>query len=295
MRYAGIDSSMKYLYFFVLLTLGLSGCVKNNPAPIWLEINNWTLNANPTPSTNPGVLTHNFTDVWVYIDGNVIGVFELPCKVPVLVSGSCKVTLYPTIRNNGISATKKIYPFVTAYEKKMELVPGETYTINPTTMYEAATEFWVEDFENSTVKINTDQTVSNADLSVENNSAVGPWGYYGHIATNSSDSLWVGLSTDVLYLPKSGAEVYLEVNYKNTNSILTGIIAYISGSGTDNPNISMNAQSSPPVWKKIYIDLKDIVSNSPSATYFRPYFRVLLDSGLSSSDVYIDNIKVVHF
>ncbi|MDR0801829.1 hypothetical protein [Fluviicola sp.] len=287
---------MKYLYFFVLLTFGLSGCVKNNALPVWFEINNWTLNANPNPSSNPGVLTHNFTDVWVYIDGKIIGVFELPCKIPVLVSGSCKVTLYPAIRNNGISATKKIYPFMKAYENNMELVAGETYTINPTTMYEAATEFWVEDFEGSAIKIEEDQSVSNATLNRETNGAIGPWGSYGHIALNSSDSLWVGLSTDVLYLPKSGAEVYLEVNYRNTNSILTGLLSYIGGSATDNPNISMNAQTiTPTVWKKIYIDLKDIVSNTPNSIYYRPYFRVLLDSGLSSSDVYIDNIKVVHF
>ncbi|MNU94800.1 hypothetical protein D3C71_847890 [compost metagenome] len=204
------------------------------------------------------------------------------------------MTLYPAIRNNGISATKKIYPFVEAFENTMNLVEGETYTINPTTRYFTETKFWIEDFENSTVKITPDP-ISNASLSVENSSSVGPWGYYGHVALNSSDSLWVGLSTDIMYLPKSGAEVYLEVNYKNTNSILTGIISYINGNGTDNPNISMNAQSSDVVWRKIYIDLKDIVSNTPSSTYYKPYFRFLLDSGLSSSDVYIDNIKVVHF
>lgn len=285
---------MRYLYIFVLLSFGLSSCVKNNPAPIWLDISKWTLNSNPNSGMNPGQLTQNFTDVWVYIDGSVVGVFELPCKVPVLVSGSCKVTLYPTVRNNGISATKKIYPFVEPYEKTMDLVAGETYTINPTTRYFSETKFWVEDFENSTIKLTPDP-MSNSSLLVENNSTIGPWGYYGHIALTSADSLWVALSTDIMYLPKSGAEVYLEVNYKNTNSILTGIISYINGSGSDNPNISMNSQSSDVTWKKIYIDLKDIVSNTPSATYYRPYFRTLLDSGLSSSDVYIDNIKVVHF
>ncbi len=295
MRLLGIDFSMRYLYIFVLLYFGLSGCVKNNPAPIWLDIDKWTLNSNPNSSVNPGTLTQNFTDVWVYIDGNVIGVFELPCKIPVLVSGSCKVTLYPAIRNNGISATKKIYPFVEPFENTMNLVEGETYSINPVTRYYSETKFWVEDFENSTIKITPDP-ISNATLNVENNSSVGAWGYYGHIALTSSDSLWVGLSTDVMYLPKSGAEVYLEVNYKNSNSLLTGIISYPNGgSGTDNPNISMNSQGSNATWKKIYIDLKDIVSNTPTSAYYKPYFRALLDSGLSSGDVYIDNIKVVHF
>jgi hypothetical protein len=289
---------MKYLYIFVLLSFGLSSCVKNNPLPVYLEINKWVLNSNPgsgvLPNTNPGILTQNFSDVWVYIDGKIIGVFEVPCKIPVLVSGSCKITLYPAIKNNGISATKKIYPFVEPFETTLELVSGDTYTFNPTTRYFANTQFWIEDFDQSSVKIETDQSASNATLAVESNSSVGPWGNYGHIALTSSDSLWVGLTNEFLYLPKSGAEVYMEVDYKNTSSILTGLISYASGVPTDHPNVSMNAQTSDVKWKKIYIDLKDIVSNTASANNYKAYLRTLLDAGLSSGDVYIDNIKIVH-
>lgn len=286
---------MKYLYFFILLTFGLSGCVKNNPSPVWLEINSWTLNSNPNAAVNPGTLTHSLTDVWVYVDGKVIGVFEVPCKVPLLVSGSCKVTLYPAVRNNGIAATKKIYPFLEPFENTMELVSGETYTINPTTRYYASTKFWIEDFENSTVKIVADP-ISNATLNVENNPGVGPWGYYGHVALTSSDSLWIGVTSDNMILPKSGAEVYLEINYMNTNSVLTGVLSYTGGAATDHPNVSLNPQTSSDMkWKKIYVDLRDIVSNTPTASYYKQYIRTLLDPGLSSSDLYIDNIKVVHF
>ncbi|WP_341902100.1 hypothetical protein [Fluviicola taffensis] len=290
---------MKYLYIFVLLSFGLSSCVKNNPLPVYLEINNWTLNSNPNsgvlPNTDPKILTQNFSDVWVYIDGKIIGVFELPCKIPVLVSGSCKVTLYPAIKNNGISATKKIYPFVEPFETTLELTSGETYTFNPITRYYSNAQFWIEDFDESSVKIETDVSVSNATLAVESNSSIGPWDNYGHIALTSSDSLWVGLTNTALVLPKSGAEVYMEVNYRNTNSVLTGLISYASGLSTDHPNVSMNAQTSDVKWKKIYIDLKDIVSNTASANNYKAYLRTLLDSGLSSGDVYIDNIKIVHF
>ena len=138
-----IGLSMKYLYFFVLLSFGLSSCVKNNPLPVWLEINEWTLNANPTPGDPPGALTHNFSDVWVYIDGKIIGVFEVPCKIPALVSGSCKVTLYPAFKNNGLASTKKIYPFAEPYEITMDLKEGETYSFNPTTRYYSNTQFWI--------------------------------------------------------------------------------------------------------------------------------------------------------
>ncbi len=288
---------MKYLYFFVLLSFGLSSCVKNNPLPVWLEINTWTLNSNPNSNPSPGELTHNFSDVWVYIDGKVIGVFEVPCKIPVLASGNCKVTLYPAMKNNGLASTKKIYPFAEPFETTLELTEGETYTFNPTTRYFANTKFTIEDFEGSSLSITKDETYSspNLELQVENNSAIGPWGNYGHLALNTSDSLWIGVM-NALTLPKSGAEVYLEFDYKNTNSILTGMIEMQTGGSTvDHGGFTVSRQTSDVKWKKIYIDLKDVVSNTPNGYQYKQYLRVLLDSGLSSSDVFIDNIKVVHF
>jgi hypothetical protein len=287
---------MKYLYFLVLLAFGLSGCVKNNPLPVWLDIKEWTLQSNgASGSHNPGALTHNFSDVWVYVDGKIIGVFEVPCKIPVLVSGSCKVTLYPAIRNNGLAATKKIYPFVSYHEETLDLVEGQTYTFTPKTQYISSTFFSIEDFDGSTVTITKDASVSsqNLEMTIETN---GPWDNYGHLSLNSTDNLWVGVLPQ-LALPKSGAEVYLEIDYKNTNTILTGMTEIQSG-GTqvDHPGFSLSRQSSSELrWKKIYIDLKDVVSNTPNGLSYKQYLRMLLDTDLSSSEVSIDNIKVVHF
>jgi hypothetical protein len=290
---------MKYLYFFVLLSFGLSSCVKNNALPVFLEINNWTLNSNGAIDENdPKALTHNFSDVWIYVDGKNIGVFELPCKIPVLASGTCKVILFPAIKNNGQASTKKVYPFAESFETTIDLIEGETYTFNPTTKYLPNTKFWIEDFENSSIKIVKDASVSNQnlDLEVENNSADWPWGKYGHLSLTSSDSLWVGRQDLAWPLPKSGAEVYLEFDYKNTNSILTGMLEYqLGGNVVDHGGYTAGQQGTNVKWKKIYIDLKDVASNTPNGYAYRQYLRVLLDPGISSSEVYIDNIKVVHF
>ena len=291
---------MKYLYFFVLLAFGLSGCVKNNPKPVWLEINNWTLTANPNPSTqpntDPGALTHNFSDVWVYIDGKVMGVFEVPCKIPVLVSGTCKIILMPTIRNNGVAVTKKAYPFMQQFETTLDLVEGETYTINPTTYYASSTTFHIEDFESNSVTIEKDASVSspNLNLQVENEPSIAQWGRYGHLALDATNNLWIGV-LPALGLPKGGRQVYLEVDYRSTNTILTGMLEYqVSGNIIDHDGYSIARQTTSDLkWKKIYIDLRDVVSNTPSGFSYKQYLRMLLDNDLSSSDVYIDNIKVV--
>ena len=290
---------MKYLYFFVALSFGLSGCVKNNPLPVWLEINKWTLNSNGAIGVNdPKELTHNFSDVWVYVDGKVIGVFEVPCKIPVLISGNCKVSLYPAIKNNGLAAVKKIYPFAEPFETTLQLTEGETYVFNPITRYNTNTKFSIEDFEGSSVTIEKETVYSSPglELQIQNNPSIGSWGNYGHLSLNTIDSLWIGLLPE-LTLPKSGAEVYLEFDYKNTSSILTGMIErQIGGSTVDHGGYTAIRQKPEELqWKKIYIDLKDVVSNTPNGITYRQYLKMSLDSGLSSSDVYIDNIKVIHF
>jgi hypothetical protein len=61
----------RYLLFLGLL---LSACVKNNPDPAWLEVSEWTLEANPALNGEEGQLTHKITDAWVYVDEQLIGV-----------------------------------------------------------------------------------------------------------------------------------------------------------------------------------------------------------------------------
>lgn len=288
---------MRYLLVIISISLLLTNCVKNNPQPVWLVINEWTLQTNLNANDEQGEMTHNFSDVWVYVDNKVIGVFELPCKIPVLVSGSAKVQLYPAVRNNGIASTKKLYPFVEPFVVNSEnFIPGQTYTYNPTTRYLSNCNFWIEDFDAGSVKIQTDNNFSNASLQIENNSTISLTGDYGHVALSQTDSLWIGITTDALTLPK-GKEVYLEIDYRNTNALLTGVRAFnISGGTTDNDFVSVNAQKEADLkWKKIYIDLKEIVSYSQTAATFKQYFKTLLPKDVAFADIYIDNIKIIHF
>ena len=136
---------MKTLLFFTIFILTLSSCVKNNPDPSWLEVNEWTLLQNTNSQYPTGELTHNFTDAWVLVDDKIIGVFEVPFKIPILRSGKVNIKIIPAIRNNGIAATKKIYPFVERYEINTELVQNQTLVLNPTTQYVNVTKFWLED------------------------------------------------------------------------------------------------------------------------------------------------------
>ena len=287
---------MKAILLFIPLAFLLSTCIKNNPDPAWLEVNDWTLVANANYFGAEGALTENLTEAWVYVNDDLIGVFEVPFKIPILKSGAVDIKVFPAIKNNGISATKKVYPFLETYQINAVLVANETLTISPTTKYKDNLSFTIEDFEDINTNIVNDPNTSAANFSLSNNNL--QWfngNFYAKVALNATDSTWVAYTNWTSYIPK-GKEVYLEIDYRNSNSVTTGLIA-ISPSGTlPNTHIRLNAQkSSPVVWKKIYLDLREMVSASANGAYFEQSFEAYLEDGLSNTEIEIDNIKLIHF
>lgn len=288
---------MKYcLHILILLTAVLfSSCIKNNPTPTWLEIKPWKIQENGT-NTEGDLTSSAFTDAYVIIDNKIIGFFELPIKLPILQTGELSIEIYPAIRNNGISATKKVYPFCKAHKEKKQFGPGNEISINPITSYSTETNFWIEDFEVASSKLQTSTDYPANVLSLSSDNSVVKYGNQcAKIQLTQKDSIWVGKTLSNLNLPK-GKDVYLEIDYKNELNVLTGILSYSSMNGfKSNPNIQLNAQSFDHMqWKKIYIDLKEIVSYSVNATLFEPYFRIELPESKKQGTVYLDNLKIVY-
>lgn len=295
---------MRAIFLLCSLVLVLSSCIKNNPDPVWIEVNEWTLEANSSLQGAEGVLTHNISDAWLYVGGKLIGVFQVPFKVPVLLSGTQEIRIFPTIKNNGISATKKIYPFLEEYDVIADLVQNETYVINPVTRYKSGLTFTVQDFED---QLNIEEaSTSTATLLKVNDPTYfnefingGASGHYGQILMDQSSSIYKASSNFYvaynMLLPK-GEEVYLEIDYYTTVDFVTGLLAITPSGTTENPMIQLNKQDASPIqWKKIYIDLREVVSGIQDAQYFEFTFNAELDADISSGVVNIDNIKAVHF
>ena len=294
---------MKKIVLFFGLFLALTSCIKNNPDPSWIYIEKWQLIENPDLIGIAGVPTHNITNAWVYVNGETIGVFELPVKIPVLISGSAKIQITPAILNNGISATKKIYPFLEPFILQTELIQNETLVINPTTQYFSSVKFNIENFEgasyvvtegpSSTVIANTSNDPLILDPSINELKFL-------RLDLSTSNDRWIAstefnLSSINMPLPK-GKEVYLELDYYNTNQVTSGLIGISSTNQTNNPNVRLNPQNDNEVrWKKIYIDLGEVVSGMTTADYYEFSFDALLDDGASSGFICLDNIKAVYF
>ncbi|GAA0875392.1 hypothetical protein GCM10009118_18010 [Wandonia haliotis] len=273
----------------------LYSCGKDVNPPTFLKINDFILEENPSASSLQGELTHNFSDAWVYIDGELLGVFELPCKLPLDYEGSHKLQIVAGVRKNGISASKVRYPFVEVYSEQINFTRLDTTTVTPVTRYFSGLNFWIEDFEDASVKIQS-TIYSKTDLYKDNDPEILKYGnFYGRVDLNTTDSLWEAATTDMWNIPK-GQDVYIEIDYYNTNSILTSVKAINQDGFNVNAHVLLNTQyEGNVVWKKMYIDIREIVSYSVNYNQFQLLFTSILQTGMSDSYAIIDNIKLIHF
>lgn len=285
---------MRVLLYLVLLST-LSACIKNNPNPSWIQVNPFILVANPSLSGSEGQLTQDFRDVWLYIDDQMIGCFQTPFKIPILKEGNVNIKVYPAVRNNGIASTKKIYPFMNVYEINTQLIKDQTLTVNPVTSYVNNLNFWIEDFEDASIKIQDDPNTSLASLFTTSDNLTPFNGFnYGKVILNTTDSVWVANTIDQLPIPKNKA-CFLEVDYYNTNRFIQGFLAIGVNGNVYQDNAGFNLQPVASVkWKKMYIELTELIGNSANGSNFIQTFKANLDSLQTETFICIDNIKIVY-
>ena len=285
---------MRVLLYLLLVGI-LSACIKNNPNPSWIEVNPFVLVANPALSGSEGQLSQDFRDVWLYIDDQMVGCFQTPFKIPVLKEGNVNIKIYPAVRNNGISSDKKIYPFMNVYEINSTLVQNQTLTVNPVTSYVDNLNFWIEDFEDASIKIQDDPNTSLTNLFVSSDNLTPFNGFnYGKVVLNEMDSIWVASTTEQLSIPKNKA-CFLEVDYYNTNTFVQGFLALSINGNVYQDNAGFNEQTFSAVkWKKMYIELTELIGNSVNGSNFIQTFKSNLDSLQTETFICIDNIKIVY-
>lgn len=285
---------MRVLLYLVLVGM-LSACIKNNPDPSWIEVNPFVLVSNPSLSGSEGQLTKDFRDVWLYIDDQMIGCFQTPFKIPILKEGNVNIKIYPAVRNNGIATDKKIYPFMNVYEINSKLVKNQTLTVNPVTSYVNNSNFWIEDFEDASIKIQDDPNTSLASLFISSDNLTPFNGFnYGKVVLTELDSVWVANTTEQLPIAKN-KPCFMEVDYYNTNSFVQGFLALNTNGSIYQDNAGFNEQPVNTVkWKKMYIELTELIGNSANGSNFIQTFKAKLDSLQTVTFICIDNIKIVY-
>ena len=265
---------------FIFLFIFIS-CEKDDKIPSYLKVNNVNLNYNQ----NFGSITENITDVWVYIEDNLQGVYEIPVEFPVLEEGIKNIRLKAGIKANGIASTRIQYPFYSSFLDTINLVKDETIEIFPTFSYNDAFDAIIEDFENSgttvdsTISSEIDFTIVNED---ENKYA---------FAEIVSPLINFEIATQDLTLPQQGAPVYLELDYKSSTEFLVGMYRNYPQDVVKSELVWVTSKQD---WNKIYINLTQTVSESIGAQSFKVFFNMRRNDPSSNEEISLDNIKVLY-
>jgi hypothetical protein len=165
---------------------------------------------------------------------------------------------------------------------------------------------WIEDFEDNALSLQKSGSNSSEDtISITSK----PEDVYAYDGTKNKYSGFVELplganifengSIEFFTLPRSGQEIYLEMNFKSNVEFTVGVYP-ITGSvvsGVPIVNLYSTADKSGELqWKKVYISLKEDVNNSE---YIGAPFRIFINARTNASEIkpqiFIDNIKLVHF
>ena len=297
--------------FLILLTA--NSCKKFSgditvPAFLHLDGIVITPQAVNAPSSEAGFYTSEVDAVQLicYFEGDTaettIGTFQLPCTVPLLRHGTMKyLTVVPSVKQNGISATRIEYPYFKHIRLENVTVAADSITHLGT--QDATTGQWrltthyyekpslavlVEDyFEPTSFSTNFDTTV----VWVKDDAANACTGQgYGRVHVTPEDKIVT------FYIPQNFTVsetkyLYLEMDYRTNVDMQICLTGYQSA-GSSASTMSVMMLYANTHWQKIYINLGKAWSqfnyNNPIALSFQA-----VNTGAIEGDVRIDNVKLI--
>ena len=278
----------------LLYSIVVSGCDLINPPetiPTRIELEPVDL----IVDVGQGSDRHKITDLWVYADHNIIGVF--PPSGDISYLGQSEQTTFsfrPGIRNNGIASEAIIYPMYTPFEITLPTKEGDVSHINPVTRYLPDAEFsLLSDFEtNNEFTDNRDSVAASFVTRSTNDPFEGS--YSGEIVlSEEANFIEVGHAFAMGDLPTDGTSTYLEFWYKSEMDMSIGILG-ISLDGQQFSNFFYLVKPSEN-WNMLYIELTGLLETSDFPAY-KILFRSLYPDNATKPElkIYLDNIKVVH-
>ena len=289
MIYKFTIKSIFILFFVILFQYSCNDTGAQIPAYIYIDkIELETNNA------IQGAPTQNITDIWVYVDGLSIGVFNKQQLIPILSDdfSNTEVILVPGIRDNGIRQDIQNYFLYKEISLKGNLKSGVIDTMNAVFKYVDHADFiFIEDFENSNI-FNKDidgDNFTSIKISKKNPRSGKKCG----IIELDTQHKYLETTTKIGYynLPKSGNLVYMEMDYMGDNEFVVGISGKdIYGNEYQSDFIQLKSQEN---WNKIYLNLTKEIQESALESY-KIFFKAQYNGKSETTTIYLDNIKLLY-
>ena len=240
-------------------------------------------------SSNGQNLSHNITDLWLFIEDGYAGTFSLPAHIPVLESGKHRVSIYPGIRNYGIRSKPEIYTLLNEYKTELDLQSKNEITVIPKYTYKStAISYMQENFESSSIFIyDLDSFRSSTIIRSNLNARDGKYAGYGLL--NSANRTIESSTNKIEISTSSKKSAYLEIDFISDTEMQIGLISIQGNTSIKSYFLTLNAT---PDWKKIYIPLYEIIPTQDGDT-FQLAIKSELKSPASTAYFFIDNLKLI--
>lgn len=288
---------IKRIFFpAICLMLIIQSCEKTGPAniPAYVYVPEFIVDTN---DQDLKIYSENITDVWVYLDNDNQGAYELPAKFPLAETGNHQIELRPGIQNGGISSQKKPYPYYTLTTVTKNFQAGKTDTFVPIIKYDNdvrnITVAWEEGFEtlgsNYEVNPNSDTSLQIIEkMNDPENVFLG--NRSGGIFLDENAFFFELASPNLTSLPRNNIPIYLEINYKTNESFIVGM--YRDNKSEQFPIYIVKEKDD---WNKIYLDFSEYVQASVPGSDFNIYIGIARNSTSPNIEMYLDNIKLIHY
>lgn len=283
-----------------LTALGLSGLMLSScdtskaPDVAYIQIDTLLVSAGGSFGTSSADLS----TFWVEQNGNQIGAFATPAKVPVLAGENQSIRIIPGVHINGSYSQRNQYEMLSPKTFNWDLAIGEVKTLsaNATTFSynQDYTIEVIEDFDD--VGLNFLRSPKSDTNLLIVNEASEVFNYPGEMPNKSGKIVMKPMSRaefktlQAFELPQYGANVWMEVNYKTEIPLTFGVVANEQLQSIQAPVVTLFANED---WNKVYINLVTEVSGYPNAGDYNLFFGAL-NTTEDSATIYIDNIKLLY-
>jgi hypothetical protein len=271
--------------YFLLIVIS-SSCDKLTPesrVPSYIKIDSVIVES-PSSAYN---VTQNINDVWIDLNAQRQGIYELPACFPIIAEGKENLTILAGIKKNGIATSRCTYPFYSFYDIDTTFIATDTLHITPVFHYIENINIWHEDFEDAGIKLTT-TSKSNSTLKRD---TINADNHVGFFQVSSDKKNFQCATNNHFVFPTSKQNIYMELDYKCDDEFVVGLFIETNTQVIETPILTINPH--PNDFNKIYIDLTQAVSSHPEANSFKIFIGASYYE-VSNPKYYIDNLMILY-
>lgn len=286
---------MRYSLLWILsIFMSCSLTDSDDVTPSFIDVSSVTV----ATEQGQGSGSHDIDDLWLAVDGIIVGLRQVPASIPVLKNAisPTELTFFAGVRRNGTNIDAIQYPFYEPIVETVDLVEGETYNLDLDFKYRPNTQFvFVESFDNSN---NFTQDEDEDPMTSFVSSSDDPFeGFASGLGKVNAEHTIMEVATSASFsdLPFNNSPIYLEMNYRSNLTLNVGLIGSLGTTPIKNYYLFLKPTGND--WNKIYIDITNEIALSNLSSYKLVFGIEYNEEDTDGGEGFLnlDNVKLIHF